>query len=101
MLEAVEGVYAKYRDKIVQQHQLIEHAYSPGVEPPEPRSRLHLAQTGLEVVIRYPLELEHSTEIDDEITRSLLDALEKPPKLRLVGSGTPNIQPVIEKTPAG
>jgi len=101
MLSAVEGVYGKYRDKIIQQHRLMENAYSLGVDLPEPKSRLHLTQSGLEVVIRYPLELEHSAEIDDEITRSLLDALEKPPKLKLVGSGTPNIQRVMDGIPAG
>jgi small-conductance mechanosensitive channel len=101
MLAAVESVYANYREKIVQQHRQIEHSYSFSVDPPEPKSRLHLTQTGLEVAIRYPLELEHSAEIDDQITRSLLDALSKPPKLRLVGSGTPNIQPVAERPPAG
>jgi len=101
MLSAVEGVYGKYRDKIIQQHRLMENAYSLGVDLPEPKSRLHLTQSGLEVVIRYPLELEHSAEIDDEITRALLDALEKPPKLKLVGSGTPNIQRVMDGIPAG
>jgi len=100
MLSAVEGVYAKYRDKILQQYHHIENTYSFGVDLPEPKSRLHLTQTGLEVVIRYPLELEHAAEIDDEITRSLLDALEKPPKLKLVGSGTPNIQRVPDGIPA-
>jgi small-conductance mechanosensitive channel len=100
MLSAVEGVYGKYRDKIMQQHRLMENAYSLGVDLPEPKSRLHLTQSGLEVVIRYPLELEHSAEIDDEITRALLDALEKPPKLKLVGSGTPNIQRVADGIPA-
>jgi hypothetical protein len=78
----------------------MENAYSLGVDLPEPKSRLHLTQSGLEVVIRYPLELEHSSEIDDEITRALLDALEKPPKLKLVGSGTPNIQRVADGIPA-
>jgi small-conductance mechanosensitive channel len=101
MLAAVESVYAKYREKIVQQQRQIEKTYSLGVDSPEPRSRLHLGQTGLEVAIRYPLELEHSAEIDDQITRALLDALEKPPKLKLVGSGTPNIQPVIDAPPVG
>jgi small-conductance mechanosensitive channel len=100
MLSAVEGVYSKYREKIIQQHRLMENAYSLGVDLPEPKSRLHLTQSGLEVVIRYPLELEHSSEIDDEITRALLDALEKPPKLKLVGSGTPNIQRVADGIPA-
>jgi hypothetical protein len=59
-----------------------------------PQSRLRLTQTGLEVVIRYPLELEKATEVDDRITRALLDAIEREPKLKLVGTGTPNLQPV-------
>jgi small-conductance mechanosensitive channel len=100
MLSAVEKVYATYRDKIVQQHRQMENTYGFGVDLPEPKSRLYLTQTGLEVVIRYPLELKHSAEIDDEITRALLEALEKPPKLKLVGSGTPNIQRVADVTQA-
>src|SRR5215472_6098047 len=97
ILGAVEKVFADYRDKIEEQYRLMENAYSLGVDLPEPKSRLHLTQSGLEVVIRYPLELEHSAEIDDEITRALLDALEKPPKLKLVGSGTPNNQRVRDE----
>ena len=38
--------------------------------------------------------MESASEIDDKVTRELLHALAQPPKLRLVGSGTPNIQPV-------
>jgi small-conductance mechanosensitive channel len=100
MVGAVERVYSNYKDKIIQQHRHLENIYSLGVELPAPKSRLRLAQTGLEVVIRYPLEVQHSAEIDDEITRALLDALEKAPKLRLVGSGTPNIQRVVDGAPA-
>jgi len=66
------------------------------VAVPRPVSRVRLSQSGLEVVIRYPLELEKAAEIDDKITRELLDALEQRPKLKLVGTGTPNIQPVSD-----
>lgn len=61
---------------------------------PKPVSRLRLAQAGLEVVIRYPVELDNAAEIDDHITREVLAALAKSPRLKLVGSGTPNIQAV-------
>jgi small-conductance mechanosensitive channel len=96
MLSAVEGVYAKYRNKIEEQHRRMEQTFALGLDLPQPKSRLRLTQTGLEVVIRYPLELERSAEIDDQIIRELLAALEKPPKLKLVGSGTPNIQPILD-----
>jgi len=100
ILGAVESVYANYRDKIEEQHREVERAYAMGLDTPLPKSRLRLTQTGLEVVIRYPLELERSAEIDDQIIRELLVALERPPKLKLVGSGTPNIQPVADGTSA-
>jgi small-conductance mechanosensitive channel len=96
MLGAVEGVYAKYRNKIEEQHRRMQQTFALGLDLPQPKSRLRLTQTGLEVVIRYPLELDRSAEIDDQIIRELLAALEKPPKLKLVGSGTPNIQPILD-----
>jgi small-conductance mechanosensitive channel len=100
MMGAVNKVYATYSSNMEEQHRRMEQSFALAVDVPQPRSRLRLTQTGLEVVIRYPLELEKSAEIDDEISRELLIALEKPPKLKLVGSGTPNIQPVVEGTPA-
>ena len=96
MLRAVETVYAGYRERIEQQHRQMERTLSFPVEAPRPHSRLRLTQAGLEVVIRYPVELENAGEIDDRITRELLDALGQTPRLRLVGSGIPNIQPVMD-----
>lgn len=100
VLGAVEKVYADYRERIEQQHREMERTLSVAVATPEPRSRLRLTQTGLEVVVRYPVELETATEVDDRITRELLHSLEQPPRLRLVGTGTPNIQPVREEPKA-
>lgn len=100
MLGAVENVYAGYRHKIEEQHRQVEKNFALPLEMPQPKSRLRLTQTGLEVIIRYPLELDRSSEVDDQVIRELLAALEKPPKLKLVGSGTPNIQPVVDGTTA-
>jgi small-conductance mechanosensitive channel len=100
VLGAVEKVYADYKDRIEQQHREMERTLSVVVAAPKPRSRLRLTQTGLEVVVRYPVELESATEVDDRITRELLHSLEQPPKLRLVGTGTPNIQPVRDEPKA-
>jgi len=48
---------------------------------------------GLEFTLRYPVELTRASEVEDRITRALLAAIEQEPKLRLVSSGTPVIQP--------
>jgi len=96
ILGAVEKVYADYHDRIEQQYREMERTLNIVTKVPKPCSRLRLTQSGLEVVIRFPVELDSATEIDDRITREVLLALEQQPRLRLVGSGTPNIQPVSE-----
>ncbi len=97
LMGAVETVFAEYRENMEHQRQRMERALtSVAVNTLRPQSRLCLTQSGLDVVIRYPLELEKAAEVDDRITREVLDAIERRPKLRLVGSGTPNIQPVTE-----
>jgi small-conductance mechanosensitive channel len=94
LLGAVEKIFAGYKDRIEQEHRHMQTLLNVRGASPKPTSRLRLTQTGLEVIIRYPVELDNAAEIDDRITRELLAALEREPRLRLVGSGTPNIQPV-------
>lgn len=97
MLEAVQSVYADYKPRMEEQHRRMEQTLSVSVAVPGPQSRLQFADGGLVVVIRYPTELENAAQIDDAVTRRLLQAIEQSPKLKLVGSGTPNIQPVEEE----
>src|SRR5579883_2161142 len=99
LLDAVESVFNEYKDSLEQQRRRMQHSLSVVSDFAfRPQSRFHLTQAGLEVVIRYPLELDKAAEIDDKITRALLEAIERSPKLRLVGTGTPNIQAISEPT---
>ncbi len=98
ILSVVEHVYAGYRDHIEAQHRSMLRNLNVPIELPKPRSQLRLTQSGLEIVVRYPVELTNASEIDDQIARELLHALEQPPRLRLVGTGSPNIQPVHEES---
>jgi len=99
LMGAVESVFTEYRDSMELQRRHMESSLSVvSLSSFGPQSRLRLTQNGLEVVIRYPLELEKAAEIDDRITRALLDAIEHEPKLKLVGTGTPSLQPVSAST---
>jgi small-conductance mechanosensitive channel len=87
LLEAVNKVYAEYRDRMeVQRHSMERSLRSAPIRSFAPESRLRLTPTGLEVVIRYPVELGNAAEIDDRITRELLEAIGREPKLRLLGA---------------
>jgi small-conductance mechanosensitive channel len=99
LMDAVDSVFSEYKEALESQRQRAESSLATStLKTFSPQSRLHLTQTGLEVVIRYPLELEQSSEIDDRITRALLDAIDREPKLKLVGTSTPNLQPVPVQT---
>jgi small-conductance mechanosensitive channel len=77
MLAAVDSVFAGYRDNVEQQYRHMERALNISLEMPHPRSRLRVTQSGLEIVIRYPVERENAAEIDDRITRALLDVADR------------------------
>jgi small-conductance mechanosensitive channel len=94
LLGAVEKVFETYKKEIEHEHRQMQQSLNMRVPMPKPVSRLQLTQSGLEVVTRYPLLLSNAAEIDDHITREVLNALNQRPRLKLVGTGTPNIQQV-------
>ncbi|HSK45103.1 MAG TPA: mechanosensitive ion channel family protein [Candidatus Binatia bacterium] len=98
MMEAVNKVFAEYRDRMEVQHRNVERSLNSTIAAFSPESRLHLTQTSLEVVIRYPVDLAHAGEIDNRVTRAILDALELDPNLREQVSGGPTVR--TEEAPA-
>ncbi len=99
LLDAVNAVYARYRDSIERQHRAMERSLNLVVEMPHPHSRLHLDQSGLQVVIRYPVEIRNAAQTSDEISRLVLDTIRREPTLKLVEQATPNIQAVAPPSP--
>jgi len=100
LLGAVQKVYATYKDRIEREHRDMQATLSISTPPPAPVSRLRITKDGLEVVIRYPVELDNAAEIDDRITRELLTALGREPRLRLVGSGIQAAPAPAQENPA-
>jgi small-conductance mechanosensitive channel len=87
LLEAVNHVYDDYREKMELQRRSMERALNTaGIREFTPESHLHITGSGLEVVIRYPVELSTAADIDDRITRALVESIEREPRLRLLGS---------------
>jgi small-conductance mechanosensitive channel len=92
MMEAVNKVFAEYRDRMELQRRNVERSLNSTIAAFSPESRLHLTQTSLEVVIRYPVDLEHAGEIDNRVTRAILEALELDPNFREQVSGGPTVR---------
>src|SRR5438270_1147541 len=98
MMEAVNKVFAEYRDRMEVQRRNVERSLNSTIAAFSPESRLHLTQTALELVIRYPVDLENAGEIDNRVTRAILEALELDPNLREQVSGGPTVR--TEEAPA-
>ena len=91
---AVAAVYNTYKPELDQQHRVLESSLAIHIAGTEPQTRLRLVETGLEIVVLYPVVLSDASKIDDQMTHTLLDAIESEPRLRLVGGGLTNIKPV-------
>jgi small-conductance mechanosensitive channel len=91
---AVTSVYETYKSELEKQHRVLENSLTIHIASTEPQTRLRLKQAGLEIVILYPVVLTRAAQIDDLMTHALLEAIEGEPRLRLVGGGLANIEPV-------
>jgi small-conductance mechanosensitive channel len=92
LLGVVDEVFARYRDRVMRDYRHLERDLNIVLETPKPQSRLHLSKAGLEIVIRYPAETYSAPQITDEISRRVLDAINREPSLRLAPQGTANIE---------
>jgi small-conductance mechanosensitive channel len=92
IMAAVNKVFAEYHDKMEQQRRNVERSINSTLATFAPESRLHLTQTSLELVVRYPVEMGNAGDIDNKITREILNAIEDDPKLRSQVSGVPSIK---------
>lgn len=93
IMNEVNGVFRDYSDKMEQQHERMERALNFSIAPPKPLSRLRFTQSGLEIIVRYPVTRDNAIEIDDRITRALLGVMEYEPTLKSVGVPTPDSAP--------
>ncbi|MDB5329638.1 MAG: hypothetical protein JWP03_789 [Phycisphaerales bacterium] len=92
LMGAVESVYNQYKGRIEQQHEQARNALHVQLATPQIQGRFRFVDSGLEFVVRYPVEMRRAAETDDQITRALLDTIEREPHLKLVSTSTPKIQ---------
>ena len=86
LLNAVESVLADYNEELERQNRAMERnlmGVADGVL--KPSVQLRLTTSGLEALVRFPVDLRHAGEIDERVTRELLKAVEQEPKLNVAG----------------
>jgi len=96
MLKAVESVYHGYRSKIEEQHGALERLLDYKTELPVPSAHIRLADTGIEVVIRYPAEIRTMSEVDENVSREVLAAIRGDEVLKKAVSSQPMIRAAVK-----
>jgi small-conductance mechanosensitive channel len=96
LVAAVNAVYSQYREEIERQHYAIQRHVDIQVEVPRPEARLQFADAGLELLVRYPVEIRKAPDIDEEMTRKVLDLIETDEALKAAVSGNPKIRSAVK-----
>jgi len=83
MLETVSRIFAEYRQRIDSQRRSMERVLpSVEIESFDPESRLNLTAEGLQIIVRYAVDLVNAAEIDDRMIREVLTATGSEPEVR-------------------
>jgi hypothetical protein len=78
------------------QHADIERRVDIQIEAPRPEARLQFADAGLELLVRYPVEIRRAPDIDEEMTRKVLELVETDAALKANITGSPKIRSAVK-----
>jgi len=95
MLDVVNSVYALYRDRLVEQQEALQGLLAVSSAVPSPQSTLQLVGNGLDLIVRYPVVLHRETEIDNQLARKVMEAINSDPELK-AAVAAPTIRPAIK-----
>jgi len=93
---AVSSIYEQYRERIERQLGGIERQIEIQLKSPAPEAKLQLSDTGLEFVVRYPVDIRTASEIDDQVTRAVVELMNSDPELKNSIAGSPRIRAAIK-----
>lgn len=93
LAKVVDNVFAEYKDDMDRQRRQMERTLGyTSTSEFRPRTYLRFTSGGLEAEIRYPVTMKNGSEIDDRITRELVDAIAENHRQQAAGQGTPTVK---------
>lgn len=93
---AANSVYEQYRERIEGQLGGIERQMEIQLKAPKTEAKLQLADAGVEFIVRYPVDIRSASEIDDHITRAVVDLMNGDLDLKSAIASSPKIRAAIK-----
>ena len=97
LLTVVTDVFEKYRSDMERQHGEVERRIEIHIQAPEPKSLLQYSDAGLEIVVRYPVSLQHLAAVDDQIARMLAMLVEQDAVVKAAIAGSPKLRTAVKQ----
>ncbi len=95
LLQVVIAVYDQYRADVERQHTRIERRVEVQMKAPSPETRLQFGDAGLELLVRYPVQIRKEAVTDEEVTRKVLELIRNEPDVQAAVAGTPRIRAAV------
>lgn len=96
LFQAVNSVHDQYRQGFERQRGLVERRIEVQLKTPIPEARLQFGDTGLELLVRYPVEIRNEAVTDEQVTRKVLELIQSEPEMQAAVAGTPRIRAAIK-----
>jgi small-conductance mechanosensitive channel len=95
LLATVVKVYEHYRVNIERQQRYIEPRIEMQLKAPSPETKLQFGDAGVELLVRYPVEIRKESVMDEQVTAAVLEVIESDPEIKAAVSGSPKIRAAI------
>src|ERR1700675_47263 len=96
LFPAVNAVHDQYREGFERQRGFIERRIEVQLKTPSPETRLQFGDTGLELLVRYPVEIRNESVTDEQVTRKVLEVIQSDSELQAAVVGSPKIRAAIK-----
>jgi small-conductance mechanosensitive channel len=96
LFQAVNAVHDQYREGFERQRGFIERRIEVQLKTPSPETRLQFSDTGLELLVRYPVEIRNESVTDEQVTRKVLEVIQSEPEVQAAVVGSPKIRAAIK-----
>jgi small-conductance mechanosensitive channel len=96
LLQAVNSVHDEYRQGFERQRGLVERRIEVQLQTPSPETRLQFGDAGLELLVRYPVQIRNESVTDEQVTRKVLELIQSEPEVQAAVTGTPRIRAAIK-----
>jgi small-conductance mechanosensitive channel len=92
ILAAVTAIYEQYRESVERQHKDVMAWADIRAGMPKVESRLEFAAGGIQLLVRFPVELDNAVMIDEQVTKTMVRLMAEDEGVKSAVRGEPTIR---------